>query len=141
MSGYASARQTVDFYELDPDVYFIANRYFTYLRDSRARINFILGDARRSLEENKMTRYDLLVVDAFGGDAVPFHLLTQEGVALYRRHLNSGGILLFHISNRYLGLKNVLARGGFAGVLVSVLRWERRDLCRYRFDMGRDDLG
>ena len=112
LSGYASARQTVDFYELDPDVYFIANRYFTYLHDSPARINFILGDARRSLEENKMTRYDLLVVDAFGGDAVPFHLLTREGVALYRRHLNSGGILLFHISNRYLDLKNVLARVG-----------------------------
>lgn len=112
LSGYASARQTADFYELDPDVHLIASRYFTYLRDSPARINFIIGDARRSLEENKITRYDLLVVDAFGGDTVPFHLLTREGVALYRRHLNSGGILLFHISNRYLDLKNVLARVG-----------------------------
>lgn len=127
LSGYASARQTVDFYELDPDVHLIADRYFTYLRDSRARINFFIGDARRSLEENKMTRYDLLVVDAFGGDAVPFHLLTQEGVALYRRHLNSGGILLFHISNRYLDLKNVLARvgaslGAHVGFKVGVQR-------------------
>ena len=112
LAAYADARQRVDFYELDPDIYFIAGRYFTYLRDSPGRINVVFGDARRSLENSPAARYDLLVVDAFGGDAVPFHLLTRESVALYRRHLNGNGILLFHISNRYLDLKNVLARVG-----------------------------
>lgn len=114
LSAYGQAHQTLDFYELDPDMYFIAREHFTYLKDSPAKINFILGDARQSLEKNHTVKYDLLVVDAFGGDSIPFHLLTEEGISLYRDRLNEGGMLLFHISNRYLDLKNVLARAGMS---------------------------
>jgi hypothetical protein len=112
LSAYGKPRQTLDFYELDPDIYGIANRHFTYLRDSAAKINFIIGDARLSLGKNKMARYDLLVVDAFGGDSIPFHLLTKEAISLYRERLNSTGMLVFHVSNRYLDLRNVLAKAG-----------------------------
>ncbi|MBI5149778.1 MAG: fused MFS/spermidine synthase [Candidatus Omnitrophica bacterium] len=112
LAAYGRPDQTLDFYELDPDMYFIAGRYFTYLRDSPAKINFIFGDARRSLEKAPAARYDLMVVDAFGGDSIPFHLLTREAISLYRERLNSRGVILFHVSNRYLDLKDVLARAG-----------------------------
>ncbi len=112
LSAYGKPRQIMDFYELDPDMNMIANRHFTYLRDSAAKINFIVGDARLSLEKNKMARYDLLIVDAFGGDSIPFHLLTQEAISLYRERLNSAGMLVFHVSNRYLELRSVLANAG-----------------------------
>lgn len=112
LSAYGKPHQTLDFYELDPDIYIIANRYFTYLRDSAAKINFIIGDARLSLEKDKMARYDLLIVDAFGGDSIPFHLLTKEAISLYRERLNSAGMLVFHVSNRYLELRSVLANAG-----------------------------
>lgn len=114
LSGYGRPGQTVDFYELDPDIYKIADRHFTYLKDSAAKLNFLMGDARRSLEKNETVKYDLLIMDAFGGDSIPFHLVTKEAVALYREHLNPGGMVLIHISNRYLDLTSTLAQVGIS---------------------------
>lgn len=108
LSIYTRPGQTMDYYELDPDVYLIAKKYFTYLDHAQGKINFIFGDARQTLAKDAGRKYDLLVVDAFGGDSIPFHLLTAEAVALYKEHLNPNGILVFHISNRYVRLEPVL---------------------------------
>jgi len=108
LSIYTHPGQTMDYYELDPDVYMIAKKYFTYLDNAKGKINFIFGDARQTLAKRPEKKYDLLVVDAFGGDSIPFHLLTAEAVALYKAHLNPKGILVFHISNRYVRLEPVL---------------------------------
>jgi len=105
---YTHPGQTMDYYELDPDVYAIAKKYFTFLDGAQGRINFIFGDARQTLAKAKGRKYDLLIVDAFGGDSIPFHLLTVEAINLYVEHLNKGGILMFHISNRYIRLEPVL---------------------------------
>lgn len=113
LATYTKPNQELDFYELDPDIYTIADRYFTYTKHAAAHINYIYGDARLSLDKNASAKYDLLLVDAFGGDAIPVHLLTTEMIEKYKHHLNEGGILMFHISNRYLKLSPVLARTAF----------------------------
>ena len=108
LAVYTHPGQTMDYYELDPDVYTLAKRYFTYLDGAQGKINFIFGDARQTLAKAAERKYDLLIVDAFGGDSIPFHLLTVEAINLYVAHLNKGGILMFHISNRYIRLEPVL---------------------------------
>ena len=108
MANYTKPDQTMDIYELDPDMYKIAREYFTYLEHAQGKIDVIYGDARRSLRERPWKKYDLLIVDAFGGDSIPFHLLTREAIAEYREHLNPGGMLLCHISNRFVRLEPVL---------------------------------
>jgi hypothetical protein len=112
------------FYEINPNVETIAQRWFTFLQDSKAQTGIQLGDARielqRELDAGKAHDYDLIAVDAFSGDAIPMHLLTAEAGEIYRRHLAPGGILALHISNRSLNLEPV-ARG-----LARSLGWQAR---------------
>jgi spermidine synthase len=69
----------------------------------------IIGDGRLSLGKEADQSFDLLIMDAFSSDAVPIHLLTREAIELYLRKLKDNGLLAFHISNRHLDLKKVLA--------------------------------
>ena len=69
----------------------------------------MVGDARLRLKEAAPRSYGLIVLDAFSSDAIPVHLLTREALALYVSKLTDGGLLVFHISNRYLDLEPVLA--------------------------------
>ena len=104
IAAYGRPGDRMRFYEINPAVQPIAQHLFTYLRDSPARITFADGDARASLANEAPQHFDVLVVDAFSGDAIPLHLLTTEAVAIYRKHLAPGGILAFHISNRHVDL-------------------------------------
>ena len=113
MIAYAKPDQEWTFFELDPAVIRIARdeRFFTFLRDSRAKtLDIVAGDARIQLAQVPDGQFDLLVLDAFSSDAIPLHLLTKEALALYRKKLAPGGLLLFHVSNRYLDLPPVLAK-------------------------------
>ncbi len=96
------------FYEIDPDIVSIAKKYFTFLQDTPASTDIIIGDGRLSLaqrlRENGSDNYDVLAVDAFNGDAIPLHLLTIEAFQTYLKHLKPHGILAFHISSRYVDL-------------------------------------
>lgn len=115
MAAYAQPAQRWTFYEIDPEVVRLARdrRYFTYLADSRARsLDILLGDARLRFDEAPERGYALIVLDAFSSDAIPTHLLTREAVRLYLDKLAPGGLLAFHISNRYLDLAPVV--GGLA---------------------------
>ncbi len=131
IAAYARSGDSIRFYEINPEVvrlsYSGPNRRFTFLTDSPAKVDVVLGDARISLERelarNQPERFDVLAIDAFTGDSIPFHLLTREAFALYLKHLNPvGGVLAVHISNRYLDLKPVVAelaeRSGKAAWLV-----------------------
>lgn len=111
------------FYEIDPHVVRVANDpgMFTYLADSPARIETVTGDGRLSLERPG-TRHDLLVIDAFSGDAIPVHLLTREALELYAR-VADGGPVLMHISNRHLDLAFVVAATARAAGLDAWI-WE-----------------
>ncbi len=107
---------TFRFYEINPDVVALSNGKdptFSYLRDSRARIETAVGDARlmmeRELAAGAPQKLDVLAVDAFSSDAIPAHLLTAEAFGLYLQHLrDKDSILAVHISNRFLDLRPVV---------------------------------
>jgi SAM-dependent methyltransferase len=110
LACYAVPRQEWTFYEIDPAVARIARdpRYFTFLRDCPAKMDVVLGDGRLSLAQAPDGHFDLIVLDVFSSDAIPVHFLTREAINVYLKKLSDGGILLFHISNKYLNLKPVL---------------------------------
>ena len=105
----APGERAVIFYELDPEVAEIARKHFTYLTEADPNVPAIhFGDARTTLEQQGPQEFDMLVVDAFTGDGIPIHLLTREALELYLRHIKPEGVILYHISNRYLRLEAVL---------------------------------
>jgi hypothetical protein len=122
LAAYARPNDRFVFYEIDPDVTRVSDQYFTFLKDARARLGrgsgsleIVMGDARLSLERELNSvegrrDFDLLVVDAFSGDAIPTHLLTRQAADIYRHRLADNGVLAIHISNLHLDLAPV-ARG------------------------------
>lgn len=104
LARFGKADDVYRFYEIDPNVIAIAQKYFTFLKDSAARVELIEGDARLSLEREAPQRFDALVIDAFSSDAIPVHLLTAEAFTMYRKHIRDDGVLAVHVSNRYLDL-------------------------------------
>ncbi len=112
IAALAQAGDVVRFYEINRAVIELAlpgSPYFSFLYDSPAQIEVALGDARLQLAQEDSQAYDVIVVDAFTGGAIPTHLLSIEAIALYLRHLrDEPGVLAFHISNNYLDLAPVL---------------------------------
>jgi len=112
LATYGEAADVIRFYEINPEVIRLSRKYFSYLRNSLAAVEIVLGDARISMENEwnleGSRNYDVLAVDAFSSDAIPIHLLTRECFELYWRHLKTDGILAVHISSRYLDLSPVL---------------------------------
>jgi hypothetical protein len=111
------------FYEISPRVVDIARREFTFLADTPARTEVVLGDGRLSLEREPPRGYDVLGIDAFSGDSIPMHLVTREAMALYVKHLAPEGVIVFQATNRYVDLlpvvKRLAAEFGFEAVNVS----------------------
>ena len=100
----------------------VARNRFTFISQCAPQARIVLGDARLSLQREPGGSIDLLAVDAFSSDAVPMHLLTREALAVYGRAVQRDGIVLFHVSNRYLDLKPVIAdlaeRGGWTSAMM-----------------------
>jgi hypothetical protein len=111
LAAYASRGDSFQFYEINPQVIEFAEKHLTYLRNARKRgaeIAIHRNDARLALERQEPQQFDVLVLDAFNGDAIPTHLLTMEAFEIYLRHLSADGVLAVHISNLYLDLEAVL---------------------------------
>jgi hypothetical protein len=125
LSAYGRAGDTVRFYELDPDVLALARDYFSYLGSTPSQLEFVIGDARLSLERElargEPQGYDVLAIDAFSSDSIPVHLITREAIDLFVQHLAPEGILAVHISNRFLDLRPVLANIAEASGLTARL--------------------
>jgi hypothetical protein len=111
IAAYGRPGDTLRIYEINPLIPVLARRWFTYLEDTPARVEVVLGDGRLSLESEPSQQFDLLIMDAFSGDSVPVHLITREALATYFRHLKPGGILAINTTNRYLDLNPVVERG------------------------------
>jgi SAM-dependent methyltransferase len=111
------------FYEISPRVVDIAKREFTFLEDSSAKVEIVLGDGRLSLEREPPRGYDVLGIDAFSGDSIPMHLVTREAMALYVKHLKPDGVIVFQATNRFIDLlpvvKRLASEFGFEAVNVS----------------------
>ena len=115
LAAYGERGDYVRFYEINPQVTKIATDpkgFFTYLHDTSAKVDIIPGDARLSMERelanSNSQEFDVLVLDAFAGDAIPVHLLTREAVEIYLRELKTDGVLAVNISNRHLDLQPVI---------------------------------
>lgn len=92
------------FYEINPLDTELATNLFDFLGHADAEVSIVPGDGRLSLERQSPQQFDVLVVDAFSGDAIPVHLLTREAFELYFRHLKPHGLLALHVTNRMLDL-------------------------------------
>jgi len=109
VAAYAKPGDRYRFYEINPEVIRLARKHFTFLASCRGEVSIVTGDARQMMEREPPQQFDVLVVDAFSGDAIPTHLVSREAFDVYRRHLKPGGVLAFHISNLYFDLRPVLA--------------------------------
>ena len=106
---YAKSGDTYRFYDINPDVPRLAQKYFTYLPDLEkrgAKLEIVVSDARLALERELSTpqNFDVLLLDAFSGDSVPAHLLTREAFEIYQKHMKPDGIIAVHCTNSYLRL-------------------------------------
>ncbi|XZE44842.1 spermidine synthase [Pirellulaceae bacterium SH467] len=108
LATYGRTGDRYRFYEINPDVIGFAKEHFTFLSDSQAEVELVLGDARLELEREAPQNFDILVLDAFSGDAIPVHLLTEQAMQIYCRHLKDDGVLAIHISNLYFDLQAVV---------------------------------
>jgi len=122
LAAYGQKGDKFRFYEINQQIINISQGLFYYLRESPATVTIVEGDARLSLDRDPSQRFDVLVLDAFSGDAIPVHLLTREALTLYLRHLKSGGTIAFHVSNDFLDLSPVVAglaaQAGLQSILV-----------------------
>lgn len=111
LAAYSKPGDTVRFFEINPDVVSAAREYFTFLSDAQGETSVAVGDARILLEaevrEADRPRYDVLVVDAFSSGSIPIHLLTAEAAGLYASRLAPDGVLVLHVTNRFLDLEPV----------------------------------
>jgi SAM-dependent methyltransferase len=98
------------FYEISPRVVDIARSEFTFLEDTPAKTEVVLGDGRLSLEREPPRQYDVMGIDAFSGDSVPMHLVTREAMAIYLKHLKPDGVIVFQATNRFIDLLPVVKR-------------------------------
>jgi SAM-dependent methyltransferase len=130
LAAYGREGDAFRFYDISAKVVDIAQRLFTYLSDSAAKIDIALGDARLSMEREAPRNYDIIVVDAFSSDAIPVHLITLEALDAYARHLAPDGVVAFHVTNRYLDLPPV----------VELLARARGMSARLVADDGEDDM-
>ena len=121
IAAYGSKGDTYRFYDINPGVIEIAQRDFSFLKDSDATIELPLGDARLKLEREAPQGFDVLAIDAFSSDAIPVHLITREAVEVYLRHMKPEGVIAFHVTNRYLDLVPVVE--GIANALGLTVLW------------------
>jgi len=127
IATYGSRGDVYRFYDINPAVVTIANRDFSYLKGSDATIEIALGDARLSLEREPSQQFDVLAIDAFSSDAIPVHLLTSEAMAIYRKHVKPGGMIAFHVTNRYLDLAPVVKALADAHGMHAVMIFDNTD--------------
>jgi hypothetical protein len=115
MAAHGQTGDVYRFYDIDPKVIRLSDEFFTFRKNSPAETEVVLGDARIQMEREADQNYDVIVVDAFSGDAIPAHLLTAEAIEIYERHLRKDangqpdGVIAVHVSNRYLDLEPVVA--------------------------------
>lgn len=113
LAAYGREGDQYVFFEIDPLVVAMSGhsgKWFTFVKESKADVRIVIGDARLTLSREPNRSFDLIVLDAFSSDAIPVHLLTVEAARMYLSKLREDGLLAIHISNRYLDLRDPVAR-------------------------------
>lgn len=111
MAAYARSGEEWVFFEIDPAAVDVAKHsgFFTFLKNAQGDIKIEVIDGRLGLLKSAGQSYGLILLDAFSSDSIPVHILTAEAIQMYASKLKPGGIMAFHISNRYLDLEPILA--------------------------------
>ena len=122
LATYAKSGDRWKFYEINPDVIDYAQKHFTFLSHCPAEVEVLPGDARLTLARESENQFDILILDAFSGDAIPVHLLTMEALEIYRRCLKPDGALVIHITNQYFDLapiaSGLAAEAGYSFAVI-----------------------
>lgn len=122
LATYAKSGDRWKFYEINPDVIDYAQKHFTFLSHCPAEVEVLPGDARLTLARESEKQFDILILDAFSGDAIPVHLLTTEALEIYRRCLKPDGALVIHITNQYFDLapiaSGLAAEAGYSFAVI-----------------------
>ncbi len=128
MLAWGQPQDQFVFYELNPLVESIAREHFSYLDLFRGQSVVNIGDGRvlleRQFRESGSGQFDLIAMDAFSSDAIPQHLLTIECFQLYLKHLSDDGILVAHVTNRFVDLTPVVYT---AAQELGLTTWYRDD--------------
>lgn len=97
--AYAAPGSFWTVYELDPEVVFLARTCFDFLNQSRARLDFVIGDAGKTLETAPDGEFELILLDVYVGGRIPPHMVGPDEFRLYRRKLAGGGSMLIHATS------------------------------------------
>jgi hypothetical protein len=109
MAGWTAPERRMTFFDIDPQIQEIAVRFFTFLPHCRENCNVVIGDGRLSIEKANDEEFDLLLLDAFNSDSIPAHLVSREAVRMYLTKLKNNGLLMFHVSNRYMNVEGLIS--------------------------------
>jgi spermidine synthase len=127
LAAYAGPQRHITFYDLDPQVPALAREYFSFLKKCGTFCDVIVADGRLAITQAKDGEFDLLVVDAFNSDSIPPHLVSREAIAIYVSRLKPNGVLLFHVSNRYLDIEKLVAAALLDSGLPAFVRRDEGD--------------
>ena len=111
IASYSKTGQVFHFYEIDPVIVEIAQdqKYFNFLSSMEGNYKIIIGDGRLELLDAPNSLYEMIILDAFSSDSIPVHLLTKDALKLYLSKIKTNGLVVFHISNKFVDLKPLLA--------------------------------
>jgi spermidine synthase len=124
MAGWSRPDRRITFFDIDPQIDDIGSRFFTYLRRCAENCEVVFGDGRLSIEKAPDAEFDLLMLDAFNSDSIPAHLVSREAVRAYLRKLKPDGLILFHVSNRYMNVEDLVSAVAFDAGLEGLVRYD-----------------
>src|SRR5215831_7797512 len=124
MAGWALPDRHITFFDIDPQIYDIASGFFTYLKRCAKNCDVVIGDGRLSIEKTPDAEFDVLMLDAFSSDSIPAHLVSREAVQLYLKKLKPGGLMLFHVSNRYMDVESLVSAVLLDAGLEGLVRYD-----------------
>jgi spermidine synthase len=130
---------SVDSVEIDPAVVDIAQKYFGLPEDSRSRV--FVQDGRRFIQTTK-DAYDIVVMDAYYADALPFHLTTQEFFRETKARMAPDGVVAYNVISALEGDASKLFRSLYktAGSVWTHLWVFRVNVGQGDVPLGRQNL-
>jgi SAM-dependent methyltransferase len=124
MAGWGRPNRHMTFFDIDPQVYDIAHNFFTYLRRCAENCDVVIGDGRLSIEKAPDSSFDVLMLDAFNSDSIPAHLISREAVQTYLKKLKPDGLILFHVSSRYMDVEGLASAVALDAGLQGLVRYD-----------------
>jgi spermidine synthase len=122
MAGWTAPHRHITFFDIDPQIPEIATNFFTFLPSCGNNCDVVIGDGRLMIEKANAGEFDLLMLDAFNSDSIPAHLVSREAVRMYLTKLKTDGLLMFHVSNRYMNVEGLISAVVTDASLEAVVR-------------------